>query len=822
MPQLPSNVELTKALEDAQRIATDRADEAAELGAILDMALDAVIRMDSRGVITAWNAQAVATFGWTAAEAIGRMLAETIIPPEHRDNHRRGLERFLATGEARILNQRIEISALHRDGREFPVELTVTPVRVGATWYFSAFVRDVTARKQAEAAQRAVYRIAQAASTTTGLPELLREVHTIVSELLPAENFFVALYDESAGRLSWPYWVDAHDPRPEPRPKLRGLTEYILRTGEPLLVTPEVHHRLEQQGEVDLLGAPSLDWIGVPLRVEDRVIGVLVVQSYVEAVRYGEREKDILQFVSTQIARAIERQRAEEQLRESETRYRLLFESNPEPMWVYDTGTLRFLAVNEAAVRRYGYARAEFLAMTVRDIRPASEHANLEKMLQRAAGSLHTTGVRHRRKDGSILEVEIVSDDLVFAGRPARLVRAEDVTERRQLEAQLRQAQKMEAVGQLAGGIAHDFNNLLTAILGSSELLLESLAPDHPGRDEAHECRKAALRAADLTRQLLAYSRRQVLAPRLLHLNEVVAEMDKMLRRLIGEEIDLRTVLAPDLGAVRADPSQLQQVIVNLAVNARDAMPGGGQLIISTANVVLEGSGAVADTVVVPGAYVMLAVSDSGIGMDPDTQARAFEPFFTTKPTGQGTGLGLATVDGIVKQSGGYIQLTSAPGRGTTFSIHLPRVAATAEPAHADAVAAMSLGGSDTVLLVEDQEEVRVVTHKLLSRRGYHVLVAASGAEALALAERYTDPIQLLVTDVVMPGMSGRELSRRLAPTRPGMKVLFLSGYPDESILQRGALEPGVAFLQKPFSAQGLAGKVREVLDLPSGTPAAP
>jgi PAS domain S-box-containing protein len=792
---------------------------AAELAAVLDTALDAVIRMDSHGVITGWNAQAGATFGWAPAEAIGRLLADTIIPPQYRESHRRGLERFLATGEQQILNRRIEITALHRDGREFPVELTVGPVRVGADWYFTAFVRDVTLRHRAEQAQKAVYRIAQAANVATGLPELLGVVHTIVGELLPAQNLFVALYDEAAGLLAFPYWVDEHDPHPEPRPLLRGLTEYILRTGEPLLVTPEVHRRLAEEGEADFIGAPSLDWIGVPLRADDRVIGVLVVQTYVEDVRYGEREKDILEFVSTQVARAIERQRAQEQLRESETRYRLLFESNPEAMWVYDVQTLRFLAVNDAAIRRYGYPRDEFLAMTVRDVHSSTEHSELERTLGEAAGTAHVVGVRHRRKDGGALEVEIVSDNIGFAGRPARLVLARDVTERRQLEAQLRQAQKMEAVGQLAGGIAHDFNNLLTAILGSAELLLDALPADHPGREEAQECRKAALRAAELTRQLLAYSRRQVLAPRVLHLNEVVAEMDKLLRRLIGEQVELCAVLATDLGAVWADPGQLEQVIVNLAVNARDAMPEGGKLTITTANAVLDESDVLADPIVVPGAYVMLTVCDTGIGMDADTQARAFEPFFTTKPTGKGTGLGLATVYGIVKQSGGYIQVSSAPGCGTTFSLHFPRVDASVVPNQSDAVAATSLGGSETVLLVEDQEEVRALTHRLLKKGGYDVLVAASGPEALRLAAAQVRPIHLLLTDVVMPGMNGRELSRRLAPTQLGMKVLFLSGYPDDSILRHGALDPGVAFLQKPFSVQALARKIREVLDAAVITP---
>ena len=391
-----------------------------------------------------------------------------------------------------------------------------------------------------------------------------------------------------------------------------------------------------------------------------------------------------------------------------------------------------------------------------------------------------------------------------------------DITERKQLEEQFHQAQKMEAVGRLAGGVAHDFNNLLTAILGSADLVLESLKPAATEREEVEEIRKAALRAADLTRQLLAFSRQQVVAPTVLNPNTVVADMDKLLRRLLGEDVALRTVLAPDLATVKADPSQLEQVLLNLAVNARDAMPNGGKLTIETQNVELDQEYVRGHLAAQPGSYVMLAVSDTGVGMDAATQARIFEPFFTTKERGKGTGLGLATVYGIVKQSGGWIWVYSEPGQGTTFKVYLPRVTEPAAPAAPSPARPVSLRGSETILVVEDEEVIRKLVQKVLKANGYTVLVAGTGSDAERVAGAHAGPIHLLMTDVVLPGLNGREVARRLVAQRAGIRVLFLSGYTDDAIVHHGVLDPGVAFLQKPFSPAVLGRKVREVLDSPA------
>ena len=389
-----------------------------------------------------------------------------------------------------------------------------------------------------------------------------------------------------------------------------------------------------------------------------------------------------------------------------------------------------------------------------------------------------------------------------------------DITDRKQLEEQLRQAQKMEAVGRLAGGIAHDFNNLLMVIQGYADLLTERLADGDPLRRNAEQIQTASQRATSLTRQLLAFSRKQMLAPKVLNVQSVVAEMEKILRRLIGEDIQLETSSAPDLGLIKADRSQIEQVILNLAVNARDAMPEGGRLTIETANVELDKASSHPPAVLSPGKYVMLAVTDNGCGMDADTQAHIFEPFFTTKEKGKGTGLGLATVYGIVKQSGGYVWVYSEPGRGTSFKVYLPRIEdeQTVRGRDRQADARALPRGSETVLLVEDEKGVRELAREYLELTGYTVIEAEDGHTALELAAMHVGTIHLLMTDVVMPGISGRELAGRVKSLRPDMKVLFMSGYADQAVVHHGILDTDAALLQKPFTMAALAAKLREIL----------
>jgi len=507
-------------------------------------------------------------------------------------------------------------------------------------------------------------------------------------------------------------------------------------------------------------------------------------------------------------------ERAERALRTANEHLAAVIQSSPLAIYTLDPAST-VLTWNRAAEALYGWRAEEVIGRALPTVsQDLEDHARLRDRVLRGE-ALRGVEVTRRKKDGTLVNISLSVAPLHdAAGRVTGMLSlAADVTEMRQLEGQYRQAQKMEAVGRLAGGIAHDFNNLLTAILGTTALVLEDLGLDARARLDIQEIEKAAKRAAGLTRQLLIFSRQQVLEPRALDLNALVGNLEKMLHRLIGEDIELVTKPAASLGAVRADPGQLEQAIVNLVVNARDAMPQGGRLTIETAEVELDRSYVTGHVPTRPGRYVLLAISDTGVGMDAATKARLFEPFFTTKEPGRGTGLGLATVYGIVKQSDGYIWAYSELGHGTTFKMYLPRVAELATAPESTRGTPTPARGSETVLVVEDQEEVRNLTQRVLEARGYAVLAAANGAEALEIVDRHPTPIHLMITDVVMPGMNGREVAQLACAKRKDLKVLFVSGYTGEAVFQHRLLEPGVAFLQKPFTPDALARKTREVLD---------
>ncbi len=504
------------------------------------------------------------------------------------------------------------------------------------------------------------------------------------------------------------------------------------------------------------------------------------------------------------------------ELEEALSWQRQIFEGSRDAVFLSDEEG-RFAAVNRAATELTGFSREELMAMRIPDLHDEPDLAAYRAFHQRILdGERILTAASIRRKGGGKVPAEFNNTLIVIGGRRFMHTAARDVTERRNLEEQLRQAQKMDAIGQLAGGVAHDFNNLLTVISGNTELLLLDAGPEDPRRGAMTDIRRASERAASLTRQLLAFSRKQILEPRLVDVHVVLAGIEKMLRGLIGEDVDLATDLAADPSWVKVDPGQLEQVVMNLALNARDAMPRGGRLTIRTRSLDPGESMDLFETAGQKlGPNVAISISDTGTGIPPELKARLFEPFFTTKKFGKGSGLGLATVHGIVKQSGGDITVESEPGRGTTFTVVFPsRPAPRPRSGSSASLQALPRGG-ETVLVVEDEGAVRHIVKIALESAGYRIMEARSGIEALEVARRHGEAINLVVTDVVMPEMSGRDLAERLTKDHPGIRILFMSGYSDEAVTRHGVVEPGVAFLQKPFSPLALARKVREVLDSP-------
>ena len=800
-------------LPDAAIAATESPElQKAYLEQLVECAPEAITILDTEHRITRINGEFTRIFGFTRKEALGQRLASLLLPPD-RTAELRWIQERLEKGQKVVL----ETKRLRKDGTVVDVLLSSAAVFVEEKPVAMCVqYRDISEQKRAEALSSALLRIAEKASSAEDLQQLYAAIHAIVAELMYAHNFYVALYDPMTQLLSFPYFVDDEDPRPAPKKLGKGLTEYVLRTGEPLLCTPDIFDRLVEQGQVELIGAPSLDWLGVPLKTGNTAFGVLVVQSYSGRVRFGEKEKEILTFVSQQVASAIDHKGNEEALRRSEARYRSLVQSAV--YGIYRSSVEgKFLDVNPALITMLGYNTAEELLGLDPEKDVFVDPGELARLIRDFRGGTHLEHieVRWKRKDEKIITVRLSGRVVSHPQEPTDVMEiiAEDVTEQRVLESQFRQAQKMEAVGRLAGGVAHDFNNLLMVISGYTEVLLENTDNRNPLYPKMQAIHQATARATGVTRQLLAFSRKQMLELTVVDVNAIVSEMERLLRPLIGEKIQLQTKLAPDLGHTRADAGQIEQVIMNLVVNSRDAMPEGGTITVQTANASLNQDELRRDySYIQPGCYVMLSVSDTGQGMDKETQARIFEPFFTTKEKGKGTGLGLSTVYGIIKQSGGYVLVQSEPNCGTTFRVYLPRVEEAAVPVTQAKPQATQNGGSETVLLVEDEESVRQLVRETLEAKGYKVLEAENGEVALHLTNEFHDPIDMLITDVVMPGMSGRELSARLCASHPHTKVLFLSGYTEDAIVHEGVLEAGTAFLQKPFTLQALARKVREVL----------
>jgi two-component system cell cycle sensor histidine kinase/response regulator CckA len=728
------------------------------------------------------------------------------------ENQRR--EEFRRLMEEQGVVEAFEYQVRRKDGATIWVSEHARAVRDsdGRIVSFEGTLEDVTERKRAELERQVTFEIIHAVNVTDKLDDLLGLIHLALNKVLYAENCFVALFEPSTGMFHFPFFIDEFDKAPPPQQVGRSCTAYVYRTGRAMLIPQKAFDQLAEQGDVELVGTPSPSWLGVPLRTPAATIGVLVVQHYTDESAYTERDLEFLTSVGGQIAFAIERKRAEERVRESEARLRVLIEQLPAVLWTVDK-ELRFTSVLGAGLARFGLKPDQLVGSSLLNYFETADQTFLPIAAHRRAVAGEATTFHVEWKGVSLAcHAEPLRD---AAGAPqGAICMSLDITDRKQLEEQLRQAQKMEAVGRLAGGIAHDFNNLLMVIQGYADLLAERVSVGDPLRRNAEQIQMAAQRATSLTRQLLAFSRKQMLAPKVLNIQTVVSDMEKILRRLIGEDVALETSSAADLWLIKADRSQVEQVILNLAVNARDALPQGGRLTIETANVELDSSYAHPPAVLAPGQYVMLAVTDNGCGMDAETQAHIFEPFFTTKEKGKGTGLGLATVYGIVKQSGGYVWVYSEPGRGTSFKIYLPRIEEQQTAAGRDRKPdARSLPrGSETVLLVEDEKGVRELAREYLEMCGYTVIEAENGHTALELAAMHSGPIHLLMTDVVMPGISGRELAQRALQIRADIKVLYMSGYTDQAVVCHGILETDAVLLQKPFTLGTLAAKLREIL----------
>jgi two-component system, cell cycle sensor histidine kinase and response regulator CckA len=795
----------------SQRLSSDQiALSSEQLSSLLGSTRELLALLDSEGSVIYANEGFSRVLGYFSSELIGQPIVN-LLHPEQRQSGRRRLQELSETPGA-WFNARCRLQ--RKDGlwRWFEVSAQNHLRYPGVEATVVSFL-DVTDLQRMQEERQVISDIVHALNQTANLDQLLLSIHQSLKKVLYAENCFVTLHDAETDMFHFPFFADELDPPPPPQKADRSCTGLVFRTGRAMLIPQTEFDRLAARDEVELVGSPSPAWLGVPLKTPTATIGVLVVQHYQNEKAYDIRDLEFLDSVGGHIALAIERRSAEDALRKSASMFRLLFAHNPIPTWVFDRETLRFLQVNDAAVREYGYSSEEFEGMTVLDIRLASEQAAfLEYIRQPNPDDQYKGHWKHVRKDGKVIDTDVIVHRLEYAGRAVHLIVAQDVGERQQLEEQLRQAQKMEAVGRLAGGVAHDFNNLLMVIKGHTELLLNALPPGDGSQRKIELIDRAADRAASLTRQLLAFSRMQVLQPRVMSLNNVVEELGKLIPRLIGEDVELVIRTSPDLGAIRADASQMEQVIMNLAVNARDAMPDGGRLLIETSNAELDRTYSNARPVVTPGNYVLLAVSDTGTGMDAETQARIFEPFFTTKEQGKGTGLGLSTVYGVVKQSGGFIWVYSEVGKGTSFKIYLPRVDQAIEGGPAIRIYAEAPRGTETVLLAEDESDVRELAREFLEAAGYTVIQARHGQEALKLAAEHSSEIDLLVTDLVMPGMTGQQLAALLQQSHAGLGVIFMSGYSEHAASEAAQASSAVRILTKPFNRGALLRAVREVL----------
>jgi PAS domain S-box-containing protein len=798
-----------------------------EMRAVFQAFPDLLFRLDHQGTILSFKTGASKDLLLQPAKLFGKRIQDIPVKQVGKQ-FQEALQR--AIQEKSMVN--LEYS-LVLQGREYFYEARLAPLPEDQV---VAIIRNITARKRVEQVQAAVYRISEAALADRSLNDLYRSIHGIISELMPtpARNFYIALFDESANTVHFPYYVDEFDAQPAPRKSVKGLTEYVLRTGKSLLLTPERYKQLVSSGEiVRRRSKPVVDWLGVPLKTpQGRVIGMMTVHTYQTTVSLGEPEREILEFVASQVAMAIERKRTEEEARAARQRLLDIIDLLPDATFVIDHDK-KVIAWNRAIEQMTGTRKEDIIGQGdhAYAVPFYGERRPLVVDLIGEETSAYKGNYQYVNKHGNTLYAEVFVPS-VFGGRGGHLLvtaaplldaqgkqvgaieSIRDITERKQLEEQFRQSQKMEAFGQLASGVAHDFNNILTVISGNLSLMQMGSLPETELASAIEEANDAAERAANLTRQLLLFSHRQPMQLNDIDLNTVVASMTKMLRRLIGEHISLETHYGPGAAFVHADSGMMEQVLMNLAVNSRDAMPKGGKVILETATAVVDEAAARSHPQIQPGEYVLLNVQDTGCGIAPKDLPHIFEPFFTTKEAGKGTGLGLATVFGIIKQHQGWIEVESRLDQGTIFHIYLPRLSKPSNSSAKPCPPPRIQGGTETIFVVEDEEPVRRLMCTVLERHGYQVYSAASAVDALEIWRNHQTAINLLITDMVMPGgMNGHELADRLLAEAPGLKIIYCSGYNDDVLGRNLTLRRGENFSPKPLDLQKFLKQVRDSLD---------
>ncbi|OQX85656.1 MAG: hypothetical protein B6D63_01815 [Candidatus Latescibacteria bacterium 4484_7] len=772
-------------------------------------ATDVIYSMDSEGTLLSVSPSVKRVLGYDPESLVGKKFHELgILDPDYIDDVADNLARVFS-GET--INAAV-FEFIARGGERKIGEVSGAPLwRDGKIAAVVSVARDITERVKAEKIRNKQYNIVRAMATAVDLNELFKIVRNELSDLISTKNFVLALYDEGTGLLYPLFDEDEKDDVPDSWPAARSLTGRVVLSKKSILLNREGIMELLESGEIDAYGTIPEAWLGVPLIADEETVGAIVVQNYDEAETYDGSIVEMFEMLGHSLGNYISRKRIEAE----RERLSAAIEQAAESVIITDSdGTIEY--VNPSFEKITGFSRYEAIGDNPRILKSGEQD---EKFYKNLWNIISNGGVWHghfvnKRKDGTLYSEEAtISPVFDSSGEIVHYVAVKrDITRELELEEQYRQAQKMESIGRLAGGVAHDFNNMLSVILGYTELALMKLDPSDELYNDMMEIKKAGQRSADITSQLLAFARKQTIIPKVLDLNENVNNMIKMLRRLIGETIELIWKPGKDLWTVKIDPAQIDQILANLCINARDAIEGNGKIIIETENVSIGQKYCAERPEIFPGSYVMLTVSDNGCGMDEETLTHIFEPFFTTKHQGAGTGLGLATVYGILKQNGGFIEVESRLGKGTSFKIYIPRYLSPDSIQSDNHRTTPCRGKGELILIVEDEESILSLTRTMLEQFGFEVITAKTPVEGLKLAKDYGERIALLVTDVILPGTNGKDLALELRRLFPKIKTLFMSGYTSDVITEEGVIDEGIDFIHKPFTMPDLVSKVCEIL----------